>query len=63
MAGYMNWAITLTFDDNVQWIFRSPLPRALSDAYVAKTIGSEVATTRFIKSHSSVPVPEIFAFW
>ncbi|OAA63577.1 Protein kinase-like domain protein [Niveomyces insectorum RCEF 264] len=61
-AGSMNWAIVLTFDNGIQWIFRSPLPGVFSDDFVAKIITSEVVTTRCILARSSVPVPEIYAF-
>ncbi|OAA63421.1 Aminoglycoside phosphotransferase [Niveomyces insectorum RCEF 264] len=66
-SGSMNWAIALTFEDNVEWIFRSPQqtyhsPSSFDDTYIAKIIASEVATIRHIREQTSVPVAEVFAF-
>lgn len=62
MSGSMNWAVVVAFNDGVEWIFRSPRPSALSDEYAARVLASEVATLNYIRTHSSVPVPEVFAY-
>lgn len=65
MGGSMNWAITVTFDDGVDWIFRSPhsgIRAVIDEKYACKMLSSEAATIRYIRSHTSVPVPEVFAF-
>ncbi|OAA61774.1 Protein kinase-like domain protein [Niveomyces insectorum RCEF 264] len=62
MNGGMNWAISLTFDDGVDWIFRSPEPYTFSDDVLAKMLVSEVATMQCIKEHTSIPVPDVFSF-
>ncbi|KAK1767414.1 kinase-like domain protein [Phialemonium atrogriseum] len=62
MSGSMNWAVVVAFNDGVEWIFRSPRPGALSDEYAARVLASEVATLNYISTHSSVPVPEVFAY-
>ncbi|KFY14202.1 hypothetical protein V492_02767 [Pseudogymnoascus sp. VKM F-4246] len=60
-SGSLNWAISLIFDDTVEWIFRSPResPDALAET-VAELLESEVATMKYVKLHSSIPVPEVF---
>ncbi|KAK1765978.1 hypothetical protein QBC33DRAFT_579267 [Phialemonium atrogriseum] len=63
-AGSMNWAVIVAFDDGVEWIFRSPHSgmRAFFDEKTAcKLLSSEVATLEYIRSHTTVPVPEVFA--
>lgn len=60
----MNWAIIVTFDDGLEWIFRSPHSgiRAFFDEKTAcKLLASEVATLEYVRSHTAVPVPEVFA--
>ncbi|KFY41658.1 hypothetical protein V494_02856 [Pseudogymnoascus sp. VKM F-4513 (FW-928)] len=60
-SGSLNWAISLIFDDTVEWIFRSPResPDVLAET-VAELLESEVATMKYVKLHSSIPVPEVF---
>ncbi|KAK4031791.1 hypothetical protein C8A01DRAFT_41762 [Parachaetomium inaequale] len=65
LAGSLNWAIFVSFDDGVEWAFRSPDSgrRAfLSDEYTSRILASEVATLEYVKRHSSIPVPEVFAY-
>lgn len=65
MSGSMNWAIIVTFDDGVDWILRSPhsgIRAVIDETYACKMLASEAATIRYIRSHTSVPVPEVFAF-
>ena len=62
-SGSLNWAITISFDDGVDWIFRSPRTYYGIDIEVAGSlIASEAATLKYIRGNSSIPVPEIFAY-
>ncbi|CAK7216783.1 hypothetical protein SCUCBS95973_002923 [Sporothrix curviconia] len=58
----MNWAITVTFEDGAEWIFRAPIPGKYPDDVTAALIASEVATIQCIAQRTTVPVPTIFAF-
>jgi hypothetical protein len=64
-SGSFNWAIFLTFEDGVRWVFRSPR----NQSYIMpmetslKLLASEAATLRYIKSHSDIPIPEVYHYW
>ncbi|KAK4153916.1 hypothetical protein C8A00DRAFT_33317 [Chaetomidium leptoderma] len=65
LAGSLNWVIFVSFGDSVEWVFRSPHSgrRAfLSEGYTSRTLASEVATLKYVKKYSSIPVPDIFAY-
>lgn len=63
MSGALNWALLLTFQDGVEWIFRSPLKLLyISPETTSDLLASEVATLRYIRQNSLIPVPEIFDF-
>ena len=62
-SGSLNWAITISFEDGAEWIFRSPRTYWAVDMDTAGSlIASEVATLKYIRRNSSIPVPEVFAF-
>lgn len=62
-SGSLNWAITISFEDGVDWIFRSPRTYYGVDTETAGSlIASEAATLKYIRRNSSIPVPEVFAF-
>ncbi|KJK73544.1 hypothetical protein H634G_11202 [Metarhizium anisopliae BRIP 53293] len=64
-TGSMNWAIFISFDDGLDWVFRSPRSghhAIVSDESAQKMLLSEVATLKFLKKHTSVPIPEVFSF-
>lgn len=64
-SGSLNWVIFVTFADGVEWVFRSPRsgPDAIfTDDSAYKMLISEAATLKYLKAHSSVPVPEVYAF-
>lgn len=62
-AGCLNWVVFLTFADGVQWVFRSPkFDAQLSDEAMEKQIASEVATMKYLKNNTVVPVPEVCSF-
>jgi hypothetical protein len=65
LAGSLNWVIFVVFDDGVEWAFRSPHSGRrgfLNDEYTARILASEVATLKYVGAHSSIPVPEVFAY-
>ncbi|KAF4458555.1 RNase H domain containing [Fusarium albosuccineum] len=62
-AGSLNWVILITFDDGIEWVFRSPR-RSMSiktKSHYKMTI-SEASTLKYLGKHSSVPVPEVYSF-
>lgn len=62
-CGSLNWVIFITFDDGVEWVFRSPIRHDFySDETISKIIASEASTLMYLKSHTSVPVPEVFSY-
>ena len=65
LAGSLNWVIFVAFEDGVEWVFRSPHSGArsfLSHEYTCRLLSSEVATLRYLRAHSAIPVPEVFAY-
>ena len=63
LAGSLNWAITLSFNDGVEWIFRSPWEGAVScPKSRSSLLASEAATLKYLKANSTIPVPEVFAY-
>lgn len=62
-SGSLNWAIILSFDDGVEWIFRSPRKSYGIDQETAGILlASEAATLKYIRKKSSIPVPEVFHY-
>lgn len=63
-GGSQHWAIVLSFDDGVEWIFRSPRQdNGFSEKTIAELIESEVATMKFLKQNSSIPLPDVKSHW
>ncbi|KAK2807855.1 hypothetical protein FQN50_005244 [Emmonsiellopsis sp. PD_5] len=62
--GSFSWVVFLTFDDGVEWVFRSPHDDgAIRSTETNNTLlASEAATLKYIKSHSAIPVPEVYAY-
>lgn len=62
--GSFNWAITICFEDGVEWIFRSPRNSRgdLDMETLGTVLASEAATLKYIKQNSSIPVPEVFYY-
>ena len=64
ISGGLNWVIFLTFEDGVEWVFRSPTTGdyklSLEDA--GELLESEVATLKYLKLNSSIPVPDVFDY-
>ncbi|KAJ5108556.1 hypothetical protein N7456_005231 [Penicillium angulare] len=62
-TGSFNWAIFVTFEDKVRWVFRSPRSRASRALEMdMKLLASEAATLRYLRSQSDIPVPEVFDY-
>ncbi|KAE8152071.1 kinase-like domain-containing protein [Aspergillus avenaceus] len=62
-SGSFNWAVLISFDDGIRWVFRSPHRRfSMPLEVVMKLLASEVATMRYISAYSDIPVPEIFDY-
>lgn len=62
-SGSLNWAIFLLFEDGIEWVLLSPLKSDyISAATTAKLLESKVATMKFLRNKSSVPVPDIYDF-
>ncbi|KAM3522836.1 hypothetical protein NHJ13051_005439 [Beauveria bassiana] len=64
-TGSMNWVIFVSFDDGVQWAFRSPrtgFEAIISDDSAKKMLLSEVATLKVLRQQTTVPVPEVYSF-
>lgn len=62
-AGAFNWAILLKFDDGVEWVFRAPVSRCASiKDLTGRLLDSEVATLKYVREHTSIPVPEVFHY-
>ncbi|PYH34767.1 RNase H domain-containing protein [Aspergillus neoniger CBS 115656] len=62
-SGSFNWAIFILFRDGVQWVFRSPHPRTFMPLDIGmKLLASKAATLRYLKTHSDIPVPEVYDY-
>lgn len=64
-TGSLNWVIFITFDDGIEWAFRSPRngPSAiLTEESASKLLASEASTLKYLRANSSVPVPEVYSF-
>jgi hypothetical protein len=64
ISGSLNWAIFLSFKDSVEWVFRSPTigKDDLSLEFAGELLESEVATMKYIKLNSTIPVPDVFDY-
>ena len=63
-SGSFNWAIFISFEDRVQWVFRSPHPRSFMPMEIGgKLLASEAATLRYLRAQSDIPVPEVYDYW
>jgi len=65
-SGAFNFVIFLEFDDGVEWGFRAPSSRyaaALQGDAAGRLLASEAATLKYIREHTSIPVPEVFHYW
>ncbi|KAG5826408.1 hypothetical protein H9Q74_003502 [Fusarium xylarioides] len=63
-SGSLNWVIFLTFDDCVEWVFRSPRydTHMFSDETASKILISEASTLKYLESHCQIPVPKVYSY-
>jgi hypothetical protein len=62
-SGSLNWAVFLSFENGVEWVFLSPRKdRDISSETTARLLESKVATMKYIKLNSSIPVPEVYEY-
>ncbi|PYI03526.1 hypothetical protein BO78DRAFT_463224 [Aspergillus sclerotiicarbonarius CBS 121057] len=62
-SGSFNWAIFLSFEDGIRWVFRSPHHRTFMPIEMGKRLlASEAATLRYLRAHSDIPVPEVYDY-
>jgi len=63
-SGSFNWTILISFIDGVEWVLRSPRNDGgiKSDETNLILLASEAATLKYIKTNSTIPVPEVFAY-
>ncbi|KAJ6143544.1 Aminoglycoside phosphotransferase [Penicillium samsonianum] len=62
-TGSFNWAIFISFEDGVRWVFRSPHSRSFMPMEMGmKILASEAATLRYLRPYSDIPVPEVYDY-
>ncbi|CVK88378.1 uncharacterized protein FMAN_04945 [Fusarium mangiferae] len=63
-SGSLNWVIFITFDDGVQWVFRSPRydTHMFSDETASKILISEASTLKYLETHCQIPVPKVYSY-
>src|SRR5271170_4815505 len=54
--------IELVIGDGVCWIARIKLPEGSGFTVSVVEMKSEIATINFVKSHSTIPVPEVYGY-
>ncbi|KAJ5562714.1 hypothetical protein N7461_001475 [Penicillium sp. DV-2018c] len=59
-CGSFNWSCRIKFDDGVQWMVRFAVPGRVMDGDEKTT--HEVATMRFVKEKTNIPVPSVIAW-
>ncbi|UNI19485.1 hypothetical protein JDV02_005667 [Purpureocillium takamizusanense] len=63
--GSLNWVIFVSFDDGIDWVFRAPrtgLSAIMTKESVSKMLVSEASTLKYLRAHSSIPVPEVYSY-
>lgn len=59
-GGSFNFCVQVRFDDGVEWMLRFPIPGRVM--YPEEKTRQEVATMRFIKEKTNIPIPTVVAF-
>ncbi|KAJ6178162.1 hypothetical protein N7519_008623 [Penicillium mononematosum] len=63
-SGSLNWVVFISFDDGVEWVFRSPRRSfGLQKTTAGEVLVSEVATMNYLREMGKIPVPEVFSYW
>src|SRR6202022_4030227 len=61
--GGLNVLFEVVFNDGVVWLCRAGwVSKEYSNKYVKRMIESTVTTMRYLKTNSTIPIPEVFAF-
>lgn len=63
-TGSFNWAVSILFEDDIEWILRSPrsdLP-SFSSELSSKLLASEAATLKYLRLDTDIPVPEVYSY-
>ncbi|KAF5551063.1 altered inheritance of mitochondria [Fusarium mexicanum] len=63
-SGSLNWVIFITFDDGLEWVFRSPRydTHMFSDETASKILISEASTLKYLENHCQIPVPKVYSY-
>lgn len=64
-TGSLNWVIFVTFDDGVEWVFRSPrggYDAIHSDESASKLVVNEASTLKYLGARTSIPVPQVYSY-
>lgn len=61
-SGSFNWAISILFEDGIQWILQFPHTNAMSTETSLKLLSSEAATLEYLNENSDIPVPEVYHY-
>ncbi|KAJ5940720.1 hypothetical protein N7516_000888 [Penicillium verrucosum] len=62
-SGSLNWVIFISFEDGVEWVFRSPRRSSeLKKSTASEVLISEVSTMKYLGEMSKIPVPEVFSY-
>lgn len=61
-SGLNNIVRVLKFSDGTRWAARVHIRRSTSSTVSSTKLENEVATMQFIKEHSELPVPRVFAY-
>jgi len=57
LEGGFNVLFHLYFDDGITWLARFPLPD-----YSPKRMESEIATMKYIRERTTIPIPDVYAY-
>lgn len=64
MNGSFNWAVTIHFEDGVEWVMRSPrfdygqFPSELS----GRLLASEAAILKYLRQVTDIPIPDFHSY-
>lgn len=63
-SGSLNWVIFITFDDGLEWVFRSPRydTHMFSEETASKILISEASTLKYLEAHCQIPVPKVYSY-
>ena len=64
MSGSYNWAVTVRFEDGVEWIMRSPRSGygQFPSEVTGQLLASEAATLKYLGHMTEIPVPEVYSY-